>query len=62
MRLSEFWFAGLICRYIGHRWDEFHMYDVVCSRCRTCREWTEEDEKNFRKARRDKWALNIWKV
>lgn len=33
----------LICRALDHVWDEFHMYDVVCSRCGTCREYTTED-------------------
>lgn len=47
MRLSEFKIAKLICRVLGHKWDEFHVYEVVCSRCRTCRQYTEIDEKNF---------------
>jgi hypothetical protein len=36
-------FAAVICKGIGHKWDEFHMHEVVCSRCRTCREYTLED-------------------
>lgn len=37
----------LLCRIFDHKWDEFHMYDVVCSRCYTSRAWTEEDEENY---------------
>ena len=39
--------AKLICRLFGHEWDEFHVHDVVCSRCRICRKYTEEDKKNL---------------
>jgi len=32
-----------ICKELGHKWDEYHIHEVVCSRCRLCREYTEED-------------------
>ena len=47
MRLSEFKIARLICCLFSHKWDEFHIHDVVCSRCRICREYTDEDKKNL---------------
>jgi ribonuclease HI len=30
-----------------HKWDEFRLYEVVCSRCLACREYTPEDERNL---------------
>ena len=36
-----------ICEAIKHLWDEFHMYEVVCSRCRECRPYTDEDRKQI---------------
>lgn len=36
-----------ICEAIKHLWDEFHMYEVVCSRCRECRPYTDEDRANL---------------
>ena len=27
----------VVCRVRGHRWDEQHLRDVVCSRCRVCK-------------------------
>lgn len=47
MRLSDFRIARLLCRLIGHRWDEFKLRDVLCSRCRTCRAYTQEDLANL---------------
>lgn len=40
-----------LCKLFGHRWDEFHMYDVLCSRCYQCRPWTHEDELAFEKTK-----------
>jgi hypothetical protein len=39
--------AKYLCSIFGHKWDEFHMYEVTCSRCRTCREYTNEDLANL---------------
>lgn len=49
LRLCDTPFAKVLCDILGHIWDEFHLHEVVCSRCRTCREYTEEDEINFDK-------------
>jgi len=38
-----------LCKLFGHCWNEYHLYEVVCSRCRTCREWTTGDAENFDK-------------
>lgn len=35
-----------------HKWDEFHMYEVLCSICRTCREYTSEDLINLEKKKK----------
>lgn len=39
---------SVLCEEYGlHDFSEFHMYEVVCSRCRICRPYTEEDEANL---------------
>jgi hypothetical protein len=48
----------LLCRLLGHKWDEFHVHEIVCSRCRLCREWTDRDFDDYlaglsRKANQD---------
>ena len=42
---------GIWCNLFGHRWNEYHCYEVVCSRCRVCREWTKEDDFAFEAAK-----------
>jgi hypothetical protein len=37
----------MLCKLFGHKWDEFHCYEVVCSRCRLCRAYTLKDELKF---------------
>ncbi len=62
MRLSEFKIAKLLCRLFDHKWDEFHMYEVVCSRCRLCRPYTEEDNANLeckQRAREDSGERHV---
>lgn len=49
LNLFETPFAKVLCDSLGHNWDEFHMYEVVCSRCRECREYTKEDLDNLDK-------------
>lgn len=37
----------LLCKVFGHDFYEFHMYEVVCKRCRVCRGYTAEDIVNL---------------
>jgi len=47
--------TAVLCRWFGHKFDEFHIHEVVCSRCRICREYTEEDEANLQNKKARDW-------
>jgi hypothetical protein len=40
----------LLCKVFGHKFNEYKLWVIVCSRRRTCREYTREEAQRMLKA------------